>query len=336
MGGAGTFVVARRRPVQLHPVAGLLLPFQGDFMAARALKVSRYTPGEWRNLRLGLLFVSPWVVGFVVFTIYPLLASLYYSLTRYDLLRPPVFLGLKNYASLFFDDPHFWNVMGNTVYYVGFSVPLGVGSAFIIANMLNSRVVARTFFRGIIYVPSIVPAVASAMVWDFLMNVQWGAINGLLRFFGLPIIPFLSNPAWSKPSLILVAVWANGAAVVIFLASLQDVPRALYEAATVDGANMWHRFRNVTIPITSPIILFNLIMGLIVAFQEFTIPWLLTNGGPMNSTEFYLVHLYRNAFAYLRMGKASALAWILLFIIVGFTMIVFRSSARWVYYGGEK
>ena len=128
---------------------------------ARALKVSRYTPGEWRNLRLGLLFVSPWVVGFVVFTIYPLLASLYYSLTRYDLLRPPVFLGFKNYASLFFDDPHFWNVMGNTVYYVGFSVPLGVGSAFIIANMLNSRVVARTFSRGIIYIPSIVPAVAS-------------------------------------------------------------------------------------------------------------------------------------------------------------------------------
>ena len=174
------------------------------------------------------------------------------------------------------------------------------------------------------------------MVWQFLMNVQYGAINGVLRYFGFPIIPFLSNPGWAKPSLILVAIWAQGAAVVIFLAALQDVPRSLYEAATVDGANIWHKFRNVTIPLTSPIILFNLIMGLIVAFQEFTVPWLLTEGGPMNSTEFYLVHLYRNAFEYLRMGKASALAWILFLIIVIFTLVIFKSSARWVYYGGEK
>jgi len=174
------------------------------------------------------------------------------------------------------------------------------------------------------------------MVWQFLRNVQYGAVNGILRSIGLPVIPFLSNPTWAKPSLILVAIWAQGAAVVIFLAALQDVPRSLYEAATVDGANTWHKFRNVTIPLTSPIILFNLIMGFIGAFQEFTIPWLLTQGGPMNSTEFYLVHLYRNAFLFLRMGKASAMAWILFLIIVVFTLIIFRSSARWVYYGGEK
>ena len=226
--------------------------------------------------------------------------------------------------------------MYNTLFYVGLSVPFGVGAAFLIANMLNSKIVARSFFRSVIYIPSIVPAVASAMVWQFLMNVQYGAINGVLRYFGLPIIPFLSNPGWAKPSLILVAIWAQGAAVVIFLAALQDVPRSLYEAATVDGANLWHRFRNVTVPLTSPIILFNLIMGLIVAFQEFTVPWLLTEGGPMNSTEFYLIHLYRNAFEYLRMGKASALAWILFLIIVVFSLIIFKSSARWVYYGGEK
>lgn len=305
-------------------------------MVASTEKVSRYTPQEWRNLRLGLLFVSPWAFGFLLFTIYPLLSSLYYSLTRYDLLRPPVFLGVKNYTTLFFDDPHFWNVMYNTLYYVGISVPFGVGAAFLIANILNSDIVARSFFRSVIYIPSIVPAVASAMVWQFLMNVQYGAINGVLRYFGFSIIPFLSNPGWAKPSLILVAIWAQGAAVVIFLAALQDVPRSLYEAATVDGANLWHKFRNVTIPLTSPIILFNAIMGLIVAFQEFTVPWLLTEGGPMNSTEFYLVHLYRNAFEYLRMGKASALAWILFLIIVLFTYIIFRSSARWVYYGGEK
>ena len=305
-------------------------------MAAVTEKVSRYTPRDWRNLRLGILFVSPWALGFLFFTIYPLLSSLYYSLTRYDLLRPPVFLGLKNYSTLFFDDPHFWNVMYNSLYYVGLSVPLGVGAAFLIANLLNSDIVARSFFRSVIYIPSIVPAVASAMVWQFLMNVQYGAINGILRNFGFPIIPFLSSPGWAKPSLIVVAVWAQGAAVVIFLAALQDVPRSLYEAATVDGANLWHKFLNITIPLTSPIILFNLIMGLIVAFQEFTVPWLLTEGGPMNSTEFYLIHLYRNAFEYLRMGKASALAWILFLIIVAFSVIIFKSSARWVYYGGDK
>lgn len=308
----------------------------GIQMAAVTAKPSRYTPREWRNLRLGLLFVSPWILGFLLFTVYPLLASVYYSLTRYDLLRPPVFLGVENYTTLFTTDPHFWNVMYNTIYYVGFSVPLGVVAAFLIANLLNSRIVARSFFRTVIYVPAIVPAVASAMVWQFLMNVQYGAVNGLLRSFGLPIIPFLSNPAWAKPSLILVAIWAQGAAVVIFLAALQDVPRSLYEAATVDGAGGWRKFLNVTIPLTSPIILFNLIMGFITAFQEFTIPWLLTEGGPMNSTEFYLVHLYRNAFRFLRMGKASAMAWILFLIIVAFTLVIFRSSARWVYYGGDK
>ncbi len=305
-------------------------------MAAGTGRTARYTPGEWRNLRLGLLFVMPWLLGFLLFTVYPLLASLYYSLTRYDLLRAPVFLGFENYTTLFTTDPHFWNVIYNTLYYVGFSVPLGVGTAFLIANLLNSRIVAPSFFRGVIYVPAIVPAVASAMVWQFLMNVQYGAVNGILRSLGLPVIPFLSNPAWAKPSLILVAIWAQGAAVVIFLAALQDVPRSLYEAATVDGANRWRKFRNVTIPMMSPIILFNLIIGFIGAFQEFTIPWLLTEGGPMNSTEFYLVHLYRNAFNYLRMGKASALAWILFLIILCFTLIIFRSSARWVYYGGEK
>jgi multiple sugar transport system permease protein len=150
----------------------------------------------------------------------------------------------------------------------------------------------------------------------------------------LSAIPFLSNPTLAKPSLVVVSMWTQGAAVVIFLAALQEVPRSLYEAATVDGANNWHKFRHVTIPITTPVILFNLIMGFIWAFQEFTVPWLLTGGGPMNSTEFYAIHLYRNAFIYLRMGKASALAWILFFIIVIFTLILFKTSARWVYYGG--
>ena len=306
-------------------------------MSALSLKqLRRMSAKERRGLLRGLLFVSPWIIGFILFTIYPLVSSAYYSMTRYDLIRDPVFLGAKNYIKLFTDDPHFWNVMYNSLYYVGIGVPLGVGSAFLVACLLNTKLVARSFFRGIIYVPSIVPAVCSAMVWYFLLNIQYGAINSILQTFGLQAIPFISSPEYAKPSMIMVSIWAQGAAVVIFLASLQEVPRSLYEAATVDGANGWQKFWNVTIPMTTPIILFNLLMGFIGGFQEFTVPWLLTQGGPMRSTEFYTVHLYRNAFMQLRMGKASAMAWILFLIIVMFTIILFRTSARWVYYGGEK
>ncbi len=299
----------------------------------RSRKLTRI---ERRSLIMGLIFISPWIVGFLLFTVYPLAYSAYVSLTRFDLIGDPVFIGAKNYVKLFTDDPHFWNVMYNTVYYVGFSVPLGLIFAYLVANLLNLNIVGRSFFRAIIYVPSIVPAVCSAMVWTFLLNIQYGAINSILQTFGLQAIPFLSNPALAKPSMIAVAVWAQGAAVVIFLASLQDVPRSLYEAATVDGANTWQKFWNVTIPMTTPVILFNLIMGFISSFQEFTIPWLLTQGGPMNSTEFYAIHLYRNAFEYLRMGKASAMAWVLFVIIIFFSIILFRTSGRWVYYGGDE
>jgi multiple sugar transport system permease protein len=172
------------------------------------------------------------------------------------------------------------------------------------------------------------------MVWAFLLNVQYGAINSTLAGLGLSTIPFLSSPALAKPSLILIHMWAQGNAIVIFLASLQDVPRSLYEAATVDGANAWHKFWNITVPMCTPVILFNLIMGFIGGFQNFILPWLLTQGGPNQATEFYSVYLYRNAFSYFRMGKASALAWVLFVIIVTFTVILFKSSARWVYYGG--
>ena len=296
----------------------------------------RFTAGERRNLLWGLFFISPWLVGFLTYELYPLVASFYYSLTRYDLIREPSFIGADNYIELFTNDPNFPQVLWNTLFYVGIGVPLGIAFAFLVANLLNQKIVGRTFFRGVIYMPAIVPAVASAMVWQFLMNVQFGAINGLLRALELPIIPFLSSPTWAKPSLILVLVWTQGAAVVIFLAALQDVPVSLYEAAALDGASPWQKMWNVTLPMTSPIILFNLITGFVAAFQEFTIPWLLTQGGPMNSTEFLLTFLYRNAFINFRMGKASAVAWVILVIIVLFTAVLFRSSARWVYYGGEK
>ena len=298
-------------------------------------KLGRLTPGERRNLRLGLFFISPWLIGFIGYELAPVAAAFYYSLNRYDLVRPPMFLGLDNYVYLFAGDPNFYEVLWNTLFYVGIGVPVGVCVAFLIANLLNQRIVGRTFFRGVIYLPVIVPAVASAMAWQFLYNIQYGAINGILRALSLPVIPFLSNPGLAKPSLILVMVWTQGAAVVIFLAALQNVPRHLLEAASLDGASAWRKMWNVTIPMTTPIILFNLVTGFITAFQEFTIPWLLTEGGPMRATEFLLIFLYRNAFVNFRMGKASAVAWVMFLIIVVFTIILFRSSARWVYYGDE-
>ena len=290
---------------------------------------------EWQNLGVGLFFVSPWLIGFLIWVLYPLGSSLYYSFTRYDLLRPPVWLGLQNYIEIFTDDPHFGIVTYNTFYYVVLSVPLGVVSAFLLATLLNNDVRGRSLFRTIFFFPAIVPAVVTAMVWQFLLHTQYGAINATLAGWGFKTIPFISNPTLAKPSLILIHIWAQGNAMVIFLATLQDVPRTLYEAAIVDGANAWHKFWHISVPMCTPVILFNLIMGFIGGFQSFTLPWLLTGGGPNDATEFYALHLYRNAFQYLRMGKASALAWILFVVVVLFTILLFRSSARWVYYGNE-
>jgi multiple sugar transport system permease protein len=308
-----------------------------DLAVSEAIpKRRQMTSRERRSLVQGLLFVSPWIIGFLLFTVYPLIYSFYVSLTRFDLISPPRFIGFANYSELFFDDPLFWQVVGNTLFYVFLSVPFALAFAFFIANLLNSHIVGRSFFRAVMYIPAIVPAICTAMVWLFLLNIQYGAVNGILQSLGLPVIPFLSNPSLAKPSLIMVAVWATGNAVVVFLAGLQDVPKSLYEAAIVDGANAWQQFRHVTIPLSTPVILYNMIIGFIAAFQEFTMPQLLTNGGPANATLLYPVYLYRNAFTYLRMGKASALAWILFLIIVIYTVLLFRTSARWVFYGGER
>lgn len=290
------------------------------------------TATERRRVFTGLLFVSPWLIGFLAWTIYPLISSLYYSFTRYDILRPPVFVGLKNYVELFTSDPHFRVVIPNTFYYVGLGTPLALMTAFLLATLLNTRIVGRPVFRTIFYFPAIVPATVIAMVWSYMLNPQYGAINAVLKAMGLRAIPFLTNPTLAKPTLIVIGMWASGYSMVLYLATLQNVPRELYEAATVDGANALQRFWNVTIPMCTPVILFTLVTGIIYGFQDFTLPWLLTGGGPSESTEFYALHLFRNAFRYLRMGKASAMAWILFFIVVVLTLILFRSSARFVYY----
>ncbi|MEZ4662749.1 MAG: sugar ABC transporter permease [Caldilineaceae bacterium] len=290
---------------------------------------------ERRNLLVGLLFALPWIIGFVGFTVYPIASSFYYSFTRYDLLREPVFLGLDNYINLLTDDEDFRIVAYNTLWWVFFSAPLGVLSAFLMALLLNTKIAARSFFRAVFFFPAIVPVVVTAFVWLFLLNIQYGAVNATLQSIGLPVVPFLSDPKIVKPTLVVIHMWAQGSAMVIFLATLQDVPRSLYEAATVDGASAARRLWHITIPMVSPIILFNMVMSFISGFQYFTLPWLLTGGGPNQATEFYSLFLYRNAFVYLRMGKANALAWLLFAVIIFFTFTLFRATGRFVFYAGS-
>jgi len=298
---------------------------------------------RWRMNRLrikailtGLGFISPWLVGYTAFTIYPIIASLYYSLMRYDVLRPPRFIGLENYIELLTKDTIFRTVVWNTLFLVFIGVPAGLITAFLLASLLNKDIKIRPVFRTIFFLPSLVPAVASAEVWRWVYNTNYGLINSMLKGMGLSVIPFLSSVHLAKPSLILIHMWSQGTAIVIFLAALQDVPRSLYDAALVDGANAFQRFWHVTIPMCTPAILFVMLTGMIGMFQYFTLGWLLTEGGPHEATEFYSIYLYRNAFQYFKMGYASALAWILFIIIVTFTVLIFRSSARWVYYAGEE
>jgi len=288
-----------------------------------------------RNQIAGLLFISPWIIGFLAFTAYPILASLYYSFTLYDIINPPQFIGLKNFVFMFTDDTTFPITIYNTLYLVIVGVPLGLVAAFLLAVLLNNSVIGRPVFRTIFFLPSIVPVIATAMVWLWIYNPNYGVINATLASLGFQVVPWLSSPDLAKFSIIIIGVWGQGAAIIIFLAALQDVPRELYDAAKVDGAGALRRFLKVTIPLCTPSVLFVLVTGLIGAFQEFSLAYILTRGGPMQSTTFYAVYLYQNAFQFFKMGYASALAWILFLIIVVCTAITFRSSARWVYYAGS-
>lgn len=290
-------------------------------------------PGTKRFLTM-LAFISPWILGFLAFFVYPLLLSLYYSFTEYNLLQPPKWVGLQNYSNLT-EDTHYQNAVGNTVYFVAFSVPLGVLTAFIIAFLLNQQLRLRVLLRMIFYIPIVVPISATAILWMWIFNSNWGLLNNLLALIGIQGPSWLGSPSWSKPSLIIMQLWLVGGSVLIFLAALQDVPRALYDAAMVDGANAIRRVWHVTIPMVTPAILFSLLTGLIAAFQTFANAWIMTRGGPIRSTEFYVLYLYDNGFRFFRMGYASAMAWILFGVVVVVTVILFRTSARWVYYGGE-
>ncbi len=296
------------------------------------------TKSDRKRLRNGLLFASPYIVGFTAFFLYPLLASIYYSFCRYNAMRHPVWIGLRNYADLFFHDPLFWKSLGNTLYYTAFAVPLSLAFSITIALLLNAKIRGMSVYRTVFFLPTVVPIVASSVLWLWVLNPTAGIVNILLGKIGIEGPGWMSDPAWSKPALITLGLWNVGTAIVIFLAGLKDVPEQLYEAASIDGANTWHRLRHVTLPMLTPTILFNLIIGLITAFQYFTQVFVMTNGlgTPADSTMFYSLYLYRNAFAYLKMGYASALAWMLFVVILVCTVVVLKTSARWVYYQGSE
>lgn len=306
-------------------------------MASATTRRRGWTRRERRAVLVGLLFLSPWIVHFVVLELFPFLASLYYSLTVYTLLKPPVFVGYDNYIyiALFFQDPLFWTSLFNTIYYMVLAVGLATVVGIALAMLLNLRVRGMAVYRTIFYLPSVTPIVALSIVWLWLYNSQYGIINNAISAVGLPTIGWLSDPAWAKVGLVLVSLWGVGGAVIIYLAGLQDIPQDLYEAAEIDGANSWNKTMNVTLPLLSPVILFNVITGMIGAFQYFTQAFIMTGGGPGDSTLMYSLYLYFNAFRYFKMGYASAMAWILFLLVMAFTLLVFRSSARWVYYGGK-
>jgi multiple sugar transport system permease protein len=282
------------------------------------------------------LFVTPWIIGFVLFTIGPIIASLGLSFTDYDIMLPPALVGIGNYREIF-ADPLFYTSLYNTIYIVVLAVPLGMISAFGLALLLNQKVHMLAAYRTAYFIPSIVPAVASAALWLYLLQPKWGLVNGFLETFGIPGPGWLSSEVWSKPAIILILVWGTGATMIIYLAGLQDIPVSLYEAAEIDGANGWHKFWRVTLPLMTPVIFFTLVLGIIGTFQIFSQIFVLTDGmgGPQNSTLVYVMYLYRNAFNFFRMGYASAMAWILFILILILTWGQFKWASRWVYYESE-
>ena len=292
--------------------------------------------GVPRQNLAGWLWISPWVVGFLAFMLVPLLMSLYYSFTEYPLLEPPVWIGAENYTRMFHDDV-FLAALKKTGVFAAISIPLSTALALVIAGLLNSRIRARGFFQASVFVPTLVPMAASAMIWLWLFNGQHGLINRALALAGIEGPNWLGNPAWAMPSLLIVSLWGVGQTVVVYMAALGEVPESLYEAASIDGMSPVRRFWSVTLPMISPVILFNVITLTIGTMQFFVVPYILTKatpGGDPRSMYFYTMYMYDNAFVYGQMGYASAQAWIQLLIILALTGATFVFSKRFVHYRG--
>ncbi|NLB95681.1 MAG: sugar ABC transporter permease [Armatimonadetes bacterium] len=286
----------------------------------------------------GYLFISPWLLGFLIFTAGPMLTSLYLSFCKYD-LHTLTWVGTKNYEVLLTRDAGglFWKSLTNTALYVLFSVPIGLTGSLLVAMLLNQKVKGIALFRTLFYLPSLVPAVASALIWQWVFHPDAGLLNYGLGRVGVDGPDWLQDPKTALSSLIIMSLWGiGGGRMIIFLAGLQGISDELYEASSLDGAGAWHQFRHVTIPMLSPTIFFNLVLGIIGSFQVFTSAYVMTGGGPNNATLMYVLYLYRNAFVYFKLGKASAMAWILFVILLVFTIIQFKSASKWVYYEGAE
>jgi multiple sugar transport system permease protein len=291
-----------------------------------------------QEARAGLLFVLPWLVGLLVFTAYPVLATVYLAFTNYSVLEPPQWIGLENFRTMFTNDPSFGVSVYNSAFYALLSVPLGLLFALLLAIVLNQRATGIGIYRTLFYLPSLVPPVAAALVFLVMFEPKGGLVNTLLRGIGLPGPAWFYDPVWAKPGLIILSLWAIGSATLIFLAGLQDVPQSLLDAAAIDGANNLQRFRHVTLPLITPVILFNLVMGVIYSFQVFAQAIVIggTAGRPLESLLMYMVHIYRSAFRYFQMGYASALSLVLFVVVFSVTLLIFKTSQRWVFYTGDE
>lgn len=282
------------------------------------------------------IFLAPWLLGFLAFTLFPMVASLGLSLTRYNAIKPPEFIGLGNFA-LLYKDPIFWKSLRVTFVYTGLYVPLQLGISLLLAVLLNMRVPGMRTIRTVYYLPAILPAVVTGLVWIWLFNPDFGLFNFLLyKLAGIQGPNWLGSERWVMPALIISGLWGMGAGVIIFLAALQSISKEFYEAAELDGAGIFGRFWNITIPMLSPVILYNLLIGIIGALQTFERIYVMTEGGPNYASYFYNLYLYDNAFGYFKLGLASAQAWILFVIIMLLTVLALRSSGRWVYYSGGR
>jgi multiple sugar transport system permease protein len=277
------------------------------------------------------IFMLPVILGLLLFYLGPMIASLYFSFTDYNMLSAAEWVGLENYRDLM-DDDLFWKSLRVTAIYSAISVPLVLVLALILALLLNQKLPGTTFFRTVYYLPTVMSGVAVATLWKWIFNTDYGILNLLLDKIGIRGPAWLTDESWALSALILTSTWTVGGSMLIFLAGLQSIPNDLYEAASIDGAGAWNKFRNITVPLISHVTFFNLVLGIIGALQVFTEAFVLTRGGPNNSTMLLSVLLYRNAFEFLKMGYASALAWVMFLIVLALTLVVFRSAPMWVHY----
>ena len=319
-------------------------------MKSKTRKPLTQRPSFW-----GFIFICPWLLGFIIFTAGPMLASLALSFCKYD-LKHITFIGLGNYQRMFTGSEHeyFFKSLTNTALYVLFSVPMGLTGSLLLAVLLNQKIKGVTVFRTLYYLPALTPAVASSLVWMWVFHPEYGILNGfLMTNVPVPMMnahgvemafrPLVAHPpdwlqstTWALPAFILMSLWGiGGGRMIIFLAGLQGIADEYYEAARIDGAGAWHQFRHVTLPLLTPTIFFNLVLGVIGAFQVFTAAYIMTGGGPNNATLFYVLYLYRHAFEQFHMGYAAALAWVLFIVLFVFTLLQFKNSTKWVHYEGE-